>query len=216
MCLEIRESIVAAAQAMLRDGLVTGTEGNVSVRADQPDAMHITPSRVGYSDMTADDIVTVTFEGDPITGERLPSSETLMHAAIYRARPDVRAVIHAHPVFASVLAVRHEAIPPIVDEQVIFAGGGVEVGEYAPAGSEELAASTVKALGPRNAALLANHGSVAVARDAAHALEITRLVERLAQIWYFAAARPGAHQVPDDIVAAEIELFRMMQQAEGE
>ena len=216
MSLETRESIVAAARALRHEGLVVGTEGNVSVRADRPEAMHITPSRVGYAEMTADDVVTVTFDGDPIEGERVPSSETLMHSAVYRTRPDVRAVIHAHPVFASVLAVRHEAIPPIVDEQVIYIGGGVEVSAYAPAGSEELAAQAVQALGPRNAVLLANHGSLTVGRDAAQALELTRLVERLARIWYFAAARPGAQRVPDDIVAAEIELFQMMQQAADE
>ena len=99
-----------------------------------------------------------------------------MHGAVYRARADVRAVVHAHPVFSSVLAVRHEEIPPILDEQVVYVGGEVAVSDYAPSATEELAEATVAALGPRMAVLLANHGTLAVGSDPEHALEVTRFV----------------------------------------
>ena len=192
-----------------------GTAGNVSARATKLQAMHITPTGTAYESLTVADIVTVTFNGDPVKGAGLPSAESLLHGSIYRARPDAGAVVHAHPLFASVLAVRHEEIPPIVDEQVIHLGGGVAVSSYAPAGSDDLAANALQALGTRNAALLANHGTVAVGRDPAHALDLTRLVERLARIWYFAAARPGAERLPDEIVQAETELFAMLQHTES-
>ncbi len=211
-----RRAILSAAQAMHREGLVVGAAGNVSARAAEPEAFYITPTRVPYAEMRPDDIVKITYEGDPIEGERVPSVESLVHAAVYRARPDAGALVHAHPVFASVLAVRHERIPPMLDEQVVYIGGGVELSPYASSGSEELAANAVDALGPRNAVLLANHGTLAVGDDPEHALEVTRLVERLAQIWYLASARPGAHGLPGDIVAAEVELFRMMQAARNQ
>ncbi len=210
-----RAAVLEARQAMYREGLVVGTAGNVSIRADgHTDAMHITPSRMPSDETTVDDIVTVTFDGDPIEGDRIPSVECLMHGAVYRAREDVRAVVHAHPVFASVLAVRHEEIPPILDEQVVYVGGEVAVSDYAPSATEELAEATVAALGPRMAVLLANHGTLAVGSDPEHALEVTRLVERLAQIWYFAGARPGSRLLPDDVAAAERDIFHMQRQVE--
>lgn len=211
----VKAAVADVARAMYREGLVVGSAGNVSARAEGDYAMHITPTRVKYPELTAEHIVTVTFEGDPIEGEGLPSSESLMHGAIYAARPDVRAVVHAHPVHASAMAVRREPIPAFVDEQVVYLGGTVEVSPYAPAASEELAANAVAALGRRRAVLLANHGTVSVGRDPEDALEMTRLTERLAHVWLLASARPGAQQLPRDIVEAEIELYHLMQ-SEGE
>jgi L-fuculose-phosphate aldolase len=193
------------------EGLVVGSAGNVSARAEGENAMHITPTRVHYSNLTTEHVVTVTFEGDPIEGEGLPSSESLMHGAIYAARSDVHAVVHAHPLHASAMAVRREAIPAFVDEQVVYLGGAVEVSPYAPAASAELAKNAVAALGERRAVLLANHGTLTVGKNPEDALEMTRLMERLAQIWLLATNRPGAHKLPRDIVAAEIELYRLMQ-----
>jgi len=211
-----RAAVLAAAQTIHREGLVVGTAGNVSARGDGPDVMHITPSGMPYEEMSLEDIVSVTFDGDPVSGEHTPSVECLMHGAIYRARADVHAVVHAHPIFASVLAVRHESIPPILDEQVVYLGGEVAVSTYAPSASEDLATAAVEALGPRMAALLANHGTVAVASTVVRALGITRLVERLAQVWYLAEARPGSRKLPEDVVAAETDLFHMLRQAEGD
>ena len=215
MCTDLKSAVVDVARAMSNEGLVIGSAGNVSARAAGNNAMYITPTRVAYPDLTPEDIVTVTFKGDPIEGEGLPSTESLMHGAVYAARPDVRAVIHAHPVHASAMAVRREAIPALVDEQVVYLGGAVEVSPYAPAASEELAENAVAALGERRAVLLANHGTLAVGQDPADALETTRLTERLAQIWLLASARPGAQHLPRGIVEAEIELYRMLQNEGG-
>lgn len=211
MTSDLKAAVVDAARAMFNEGLVVGAAGNVSVRAAGDSAMHITPTRVPYPDLTPADIVTVTFEGDPIEGQGLPSTESLMHGSVYAARPDVGAVVHAHPVHASAMAVRREAIPAFVDEQVVYLGGAVEVSAYAPAASEQLAENAVASLGERRAVLLANHGTLTVGRDPDDALEMTRLTERLAQIWLVASSRAGAHLLPADIVKAETELYRMMQ-----
>lgn len=215
MASDLRQAIVDAARAMFSEGLVVGSAGNVSARAEGDNAMHITPTRVPYPDLVADDIVTITFEGDPIEGDGLPSSESLMHGALYAARPDVRAVVHAHPVHASAMAVRRQGIPAFVDEQVVYLGGAVEVSAYAPAASEELAANAVAALGQRRAVLLANHGTLTVGKDPEDALEMTRLTERLAQIWLVASSGADAMLLPADIVDSEIELYRMMQNEGG-
>ncbi|MCY3896351.1 MAG: class II aldolase/adducin family protein [Chloroflexi bacterium] len=212
---DVRLAVVDVARAMFNEGLVIGSAGNVSARAEGDNAMHITPTRVPYPNLRVEDIVTITFEGDPVEGNGLPSSESLMHGAVYAARPDARAVVHAHPIHASAMAVRREAIPAFVDEQVVYLGGAVEVSAYAPAASEELAENAVAALGERRAVLLANHGTLAVGIDPEDALEMTRLTERLAQIWLLASARPGAAHLPRGIVEAEIELYRMLQNEGG-
>lgn len=215
MTSDLKAAVVDAARALYNEGLVVGSAGNVSARAEGDNTMHITPTRVPYPELTPEDVVTVTFEGDPIEGEGFPSSESLMHGAVYATRPDVRAVVHAHPVHASAMAVRREAIPAFVDEQVVYLGGAVEVSAYAPAASEQLAENAVASLGERRAVLLANHGTLTVGRDPDDALEMTRLTERLAQIWLAASSRAGAHLLPVDIVKAEIELYRMMQHGGG-
>ena len=212
---DLKSAIARVARAMFSEGLVVGSAGNVSARAGSGNAMYITPTRVPYPDLMPEDIVTVTFEGDPIEGEGLPSSESLMHGAVYMARPDVRAVVHAHPVHASAMAVRREAIPAFVDEQVVYLGGAVQVSRYAPAASEKLAENAVAALGERRAVLLANHGTLTVGRDPEDALEMTRLTDRLAHIWLVASSRTGAHLLPADIVESEVELYRMMQNEGG-
>ncbi len=215
MALGLKAAVAEVARTMHRDGLVVGSAGNVSARAEGESTMHITPTRVPYADLQAEHVVTVTFAGDPIEGEGLPSSESLMHGAIYAARPDVQAVVHAHPVHASAMAVRRESIPAFVDEQVVYLGGEVAVSSYAPAASKDLAERAVAALGERRAALLANHGTLTVGRDPVDALEMTRLTERLAHIWLLASSRPGAQRLPRDLVDAEIELYRMMQSEGG-
>ncbi len=205
--------VAAAARAMHAEGLVSGAAGNVSARGGGG-AMLITPTRTPYPELTPAHVVTVTFTGDPIEGEGLPSSESLLHGAIYAARPDVRAIVHAHPIYASALAARREPIPAFMDEQVIHLGGAVEVSAYAPAASDALAANAVRALGQRRAVLLANHGTVTVGSDPADALEMTRLTERLARIWIIASSGASARRLPDDVAAAETELYLMRQQAE--
>ena len=177
------------------------------------DLLAITPSQRPYSSLSPEDILVVDFDGEPVEGDLVPSSETMIHVHVYQARPDVHAVVHAHPVFCSVAAVADLEIPPIIDELVILVGGVVKVADYAFPGTRELAASACRALGQRNAVLLRNHGMVAVGRDLAAALETCQLVERAAQVYVMARILGQAHPLPPEAVAAEEELFRARRRA---
>ena len=99
-----REAVLEGARAMARKGLVSGTSGNVSVRCG-PELLAITATSVPYGAIALADIVVVDFEGEPVFGDALPSTETLMHSAVYRARPRVGAVMHTHSIYASALSV---------------------------------------------------------------------------------------------------------------
>ncbi len=209
-------AVLTAAREMAAQGLVTGTSGNVSMRLplsdDDTELIAVTPSSIPYSTMTEGDIVVADFGLEPIEGDSIPSSESQMHIAIYESRPDANAVIHTHSVFASVAAVAGTELPAIIDEAVIAIGGTVNVSEYAFPGSQELADNVRAALGERNAALIRNHGVVGVGRSLQEALEICSLVERVAQIFYYASLSGNVNLLPDDIVQSELAIFRMRQQ----
>ena len=203
---------------MVKDGLVAGASGNASLQLQgraEGALVLITPSNRPYAQMGPEDLVVIDLGGEQIEGELMPSSETALHLKLYKTRPDIRVVVHTHSIFASVAAVAGMAIPPVVDEMVIKVGGSVDVAEYAFPSSEELAERACLALGERNAVLLRNHGMVGVGGTPAEALEVCRLVERVAQIFVFASLLGKASPLPPEIIKIERELFLMSRQAKN-
>lgn len=209
---EARTDVLDAVQRIARAGLVAGASGNVSRRVRTPDGdlIAITATGVPYHRFSIKDVVVVDFEIDAVDGDAVPSSESLLHAAIYRARPDVGGVIHTHSVYASAFAVAGEPIPPILDEQVITLGGGIEVAAYASSASEELAENAVIALGDRAAALLRHHGVVGVGENLEQAASVVELVERVAHIRALTKTIGAPHELPREVVADEQKVYRMM------
>ena len=208
-----RREVTWAAREMASRGLVSGSSGNVSVRLSPQDAptllVAITPSGKPYSRLEEADIVVIDEYGEPVEGDGVPSSETLLHLALYHARPDVVAVIHTHSLFASVAAVAGMEISPILDELATTLGGPVRVAGYGFPGSAELADKVALALGDRAAALVRNHGAVGVGGSAQEALEVCTLLERAAQIFVYASLLGRATPVPQDSIEAEQSIYRM-------
>ncbi len=205
---EARESIVRYGRRLLEAGLVVGSEGNLSLRI--PKGLLITPSSVRYEEMRPEDVVLVGMDGSLIEGDRNPSVETPTHLAVYRARPDVAAVVHSHPVHATALAVLRKPLPPILDELVVTVGGQVEVADYAMFGTEELAENVVKALGERKAVLMANHGLLTCGSSLEEAFQIAVLVERASRSYLLALAAGTPHLLPDDVVEEEVDLYNAL------
>jgi L-fuculose-phosphate aldolase len=207
-----RNGVLQAVRRIVDAGLVSGVSGNVSrrIRTGDGDIVAITASRVPYDRFTIDDVLVVDFDIEPIVGDGVPSSESLSHMAIYRARADVGAVIHTHSVYASGFAVAGTPIPAILDEQVLSLGGAVEVAEYASSASEELARNAVFALGDRAAVLLRHHGVIGVGTDLEEALMVVDLVERVARIHMVSSSTGGAHELPDEVVQSQVQIYRMM------
>ncbi len=198
--------VVRAARALLRAGLVVGTWGNISVRLGS--SFLITPSGVDYLRLRPEDLVLVGPAGEKEAGLLRPSTETPLHAAIYRARPDVGAVVHTHSPYACVCAVNREAIPPLLEEAAQLLGGAVEVAPYAPAGTEALAAAAVSALGEGKAVLLANHGVVGVGKDLREALLVCQVVEKSAFVYLWARASGSPRVLAPEEVAFLYCSFR--------
>ena len=206
-----RRDVLRTAQAMLGLGLTVGSSGNVSARVPDGDRLllAITPHSRYYDALLPEDILVVDGEGEPVAGEGIPSVELELHAAVYLARPRVGAVIHAHPPLASAAAVVRRPIPPILEDQVIYLGGQIEVAAPALTGSPELAHNALAALGERNACLLANHGVLAVGQGLREALCACQYLEKLAQAFLLALGANQLNPLPADMVRAATAFYRM-------
>jgi L-fuculose-phosphate aldolase len=195
-------AVLAAAKGMLRRGLVEGTAGNLSARREDGNLV-ITPSSVNYAEMTLDDLVVVDPNGGVLHAAdgRSPSTEMKLHLACYQAFDDIGSVIHSHPVWATMFAIAHQPIPACIDEFAIYCGGEIRCADYAASGTPEVGSNAVKALEGRAAALIANHGLVAVGPRPDKVLHVTALVERTAQIVWGARALGGPVPIPDEVNA---------------
>jgi L-fuculose-phosphate aldolase len=132
---------------------------------------------------------------------RSPSTEMKLHLACYQAFDDIGSVIHSHPVWATMFAIAHQPIPASIDEFAIYCGGDIRCSDYAASATPEVGSNAVKALEGRAAALIANHGLVAVGPRPDKVLHVTALVERTAQIVWGARALGGPVPIPDDVNA---------------
>ncbi|MGO4442420.1 L-fuculose-phosphate aldolase [Mycobacterium sp. 2YAF39] len=194
------DAVLATAKDMLRRGLVEGTAGNISARRSDGNLV-ITPSSVDYRDMALDDLVLVDRYGSVLAAKegRGPSTEMELHLACYRAFDDIGSVIHSHPVWATMFAVAHQSIPACIDEFAVYCGGDIRCADYAASGTADVGNNAVKALEGRAAALIANHGLVAVGPRPDKVLHVTALVERTAQIAWGARALGGPVPIPDEV-----------------
>jgi len=203
---DVKKRIVDVMRYMEERGLNYGRSGNVSVRV-RDDKILITPSGVVKAEMSPEDILVVSMDGEVVEGERRPTVEMPLHLAIYKNYEYFKAVIHAHAPYTSVLAVAREPLPPIIEEMVIYTGGEVRVAEYAPFGSRELAGNAVKALEGRSAVILANHGVVTCGKSLDEALEVLKVVERTAQIYILARLLGKTFNLPEETVETLKTLF---------
>lgn len=178
----LRKTIIEVGHQIIQSGLVAGTWGNISAWDSTRKGFWITPSGMDYLSLKEEDLVLLDEENQVIEGKRKPSSEFLLHSAIYRNRPEIQGIVHTHSVFATAHAVSRIPLPGLVEDLVMIVGGEVEVAEYHLPGSEELAQASVKALNDKNAVFLANHGLVGVGRSLEEALKVCQVVEKSAHI----------------------------------
>lgn len=184
-----RSDLVTSYNKMIAAGLGTGSSGNLSSRS--PQGMLITPTGVSPAALTAQQVVAMSLAGLVDEGQSLPSSEWHMHAAIYRARPDINAVVHCHSRYATILACAHRPIPALHYMIAITAVDEIPVAPYATFGTQALAESAAGALGQGRACLLANHGQIAAGESLDQALTVAQEVEELAAIYWGSLAIGG-------------------------
>jgi L-fuculose-phosphate aldolase len=201
-----RHAIIEACLEMNRTGLNQGTSGNISVR--HGDGMLITPTALPYSRMTPADIVRMSFDGST-EGPQKPSSEWRFHLDILRARPEIGAVVHAHPPFATTLAIAGRSIPAV--HYMVAAAGGTDIrcAPYATFGTEDLSRHALAALEARRACLLAHHGMIAIGATLDKAMWLAVEVEALARQYH------GCLVLGEVPVLDDAEMARVLDRMQG-
>jgi L-ribulose-5-phosphate 4-epimerase len=171
--------IVETAQQLARKGYLMATGGNLSVRIAGQSALAITPSDYDYMKMLPEDVCVLDFALNMLEGSLKPSVESGMHAAIYKVRPDVNAVVHTHQVYASTLTLIQAPIPALFDEQSRFLGRSVNIIPYAPSGTGMLANTISKHVRDHNNAyMMQNHGALVFGNDMERAVHNVEILEK--------------------------------------
>lgn len=200
----LREKIIGVGAVLVEKGLVQSTGGNISVRTER--GFVITPTSMEYSSLVPDDMVELSLDGTIIKGSRTPSIERDMHRLIYLSRPDVNSVIHTHSICVTAMAAARCPLPAITDNQVMFFGGKVNVADYAPVGSLQLAQNALAAIGDGNGVILANHGSICTGKTLNEALVRCEMLETFANIFLLSHSAGGGVPLTDEEVKHDIDV----------
>ncbi|WP_442756545.1 class II aldolase/adducin family protein [Methylocystis sp. JAN1] len=205
---EARAAIVAGALELERLGLNHGSAGNLSLRTGE--SALVTPSGVPARELAAELIarMRIADESGAFEGPLAPSSEWRFHLDIYRARPDVGAVVHMHSTYATTLACLRREIPAVHYMIAAFGGPTVPCVGYASYGAAELSALVVEGLKDRDGVLLANHGAVVAGPDMRKALWRAVELEALAQVYYLSSMAGEPFVLPDDEIWRTVERFK--------
>jgi len=177
----LRADIVEVGRRMYARGYTASNDGNISVRLGA-DRLLMTPKSVCKGFMTPDMMCITDLEGRKLQGERDPSSEMLMHLEVYRQRPDVQAVVHAHPPTATGFAVAGIPLDRAVLAEVLTTLGSIPIAEYATPSTKELPEAVRKYIKAHDGMLLANHGALTVGADLFGAYFKMETIEHFAKI----------------------------------
>jgi L-fuculose-phosphate aldolase len=177
----LRADIVEVGRRMYARQYTASNDGNISVRIG-PDRLLMTPKGVCKGFMTPDMMCVTDLNGKKISGDRDPSSEALMHLEVYKQRPDVQAVVHAHPPIATGFAVAGIPLDRAVLAEVLTTLGSIPLAEYATPSTAELPEAVRKYIKAHDGMLLANHGALTVGADLYAAYYKMETIEHFAHI----------------------------------
>lgn len=202
---EIAQELVAVAHRVEAKGFVAATDGNISVRLPDGNIL-ATPTSLNKGLLTVDDLVTLSMEGKQLGGKRLPSTEMKMHLFVYRHRPDVNAVVHCHPIYATGFAAAGIVMKENVFPEVVVGLGNIPLAPYATPSTDEVGKSLLPFVKDYNAVLLANHGVVTYGRSLWDAYFTMEKVEQTAHMLFVAESLGGARQLTSEQVNQLKEL----------
>lgn len=208
---QLRREIVEAGRRLYQKNMVASNDGNISARLSEGEIL-ITPTGVCKGDMTEDMLLKVDMEGNRLEGYLKATSEMKMHLAVYRQRPDVGAVVHAHPQKATAFAVANLNFDEITLPEAILALGNIELAEYGTPSTEEIPQAVSRKIGAADALLLANHGALTVGKTPMDAYFNMETLEHFAAISLYARQLGGARALNEEQVK---KLFQVRSQVYG-
>ena len=203
--LGIKHDIVEVGKRMYNREFVASNDGNLSVRIS-PNEIIITPTGISKGYMSVGDMLKVDMNGNVLSGSKKPSSEIKMHLAVYKNRPDISAVCHAHPQKATAFAVARQVCKDIALPEVIFSLGNVALSDYAAPSTDELPKSIEKIIKTTDAVLLSNHGALTIGEDIFDAYYKMETLEHFAGIILYARQLGGEKNLSQEQIE---QLYRI-------
>lgn len=194
---ELKKELLRVTRQAYEAHLFAGISGNLSAYDPESGRMVITPTQTVYETMGLTDMVWMELNGQILSGHRMPSIEWPLHAAIYRERPDVSAIIHTHSPYATALSVSYEKIPVILTEMCIWMGGEVNLAPFTQMGTEESGLAAVRALEDRGCCLLQNHGALTIGKNLEEAYIRAVYLEDVARVYLLAKTAGKVQAIPD-------------------
>ncbi len=207
-----RETIVRYGRMLYERGFIAATDGNISARLDD-NRLLITPTCMCKGWMCEDDLVIVDLNGRKLEGTRNVSSEIAMHLLIYRMRPDVRGIVHAHPPTATGFAAAGLALDRPLISEIVLTLGIVPLAPYGCPGTDELSNALRPFVPEHNAILMANHGVVTYADSLEQAFMHMETVEHLAKISLVTRSLGQQNVLNEDQVEKLTAIRRQMEAA---
>lgn len=184
----IKSQLVKYSHLAHQHGLTAAFGGNLSVRLG--DRIFIKATGTVMNEMNEGQVAVIDMDGNQISGVR-PSSEYRLHLAVYRKRPDVKAIAHLHPPYSIAVSVLLRGELPIITPEAELYLGKISIAPFRPAGTEELAQVTSEALRKTDAVIMERHGIVTVGRSLRGAFYKAELVEESAKLWYLTEKPDG-------------------------
>ncbi len=206
---QLRKDIVEVGRRIWLRGYVAANDGNISVRIG-PDEFLCTPTGVSKGFMTPEMVIKVNGRGERISGTLKPSTEIKLHLGVYRDRPDVNAVVHAHPPVSTAFAVAGLPLSKCTLPEVIISLGNIPLAQYGTPSTEELPAAIAKYVKDHDAFLLENHGALTVGTDVYNAYHKMETMEHFATISLAARQLGGEQELPSHQVSRLIEIRNKM------
>ena len=202
--MRFKKEIIDASKYLLQLQFNIGSEGNISYR--QKNEIYITPSGIKTSNLEPKDISKVDLNGK-VLNKNKPSSEILLHSWIYRNHKDIRAVVHSHSKWASILSCMRISIPSFHYMVAEFGGNNIKCSKYATFGTEKLSKYVNKVLHKRKGCLIANHGQVTIGCNLEEAVDLSIALEKLSEQFYYLWITKQTKLLSDKEMRKIVKLF---------
>ena len=202
--MRFKKEIIDASKHLLQLQFNIGSEGNISYR--QKNEIYITPSGIKTSNLKPKDISKVDLNGK-VLNKNKPSSEILLHSWIYRNHKDIRAVVHSHSKWASILSCMRISIPSFHYMVAEFGGNNIKCSKYATFGTEKLSKYVNKVLHKRKGCLIANHGQVTIGHNLEEAVDLSIALEKLSEQFYYLWITKQTKLLSDKEMRKIVKLF---------
>tara|TARA_E500000178_G_scaffold91489_1_gene90439 strand:- start:1813 stop:2442 length:630 start_codon:yes stop_codon:yes gene_type:complete len=202
--MRFKKEIIDASKYLLQLQFNIGSEGNISYR--QKNEIYITPSGIKTSNLKPKDISKVDLNGK-VLNKNKPSSEILLHSWIYRNHKDIRAVVHSHSKWASILSCMRISISSFHYMVAEFGGNDIKCSKYATFGSDKLSKYVNKVLHKRKGCLIANHGQVTIGDSLEEAVDLSIALEKLSEQFYYLLITKQTKLLSNEEMRKIVKLF---------